>query len=71
MPCDPKGTLGKWKSSRKKKLVTMHELYAQYLEAGGAHGDGGIRQERAEVLPLQGRGPALDEDVPSAHGAQH
>lgn len=44
---------------------------ALYLEAGGAHGDGGVRQERAEVLPLQGRGPALDEDVPTAHGAQH
>lgn len=45
--------------------------WAGYLEAGGAHGDGGVGEERAEVLPLQGAGPALDEDVPTAHGAQH
>lgn len=45
--------------------------WAGYLEAGGAHGDGGVGQERAEVLPLQGRRPALDEDVATAHGAQH
>ena len=46
-------------------------MRGRYLEAGGAHGDGGVGQQGAEVLPLQGRWPALDEDVPPAHGAQH
>lgn len=42
-----------------------------YLKAGGAHGDADIRQQGAEVFPFQRPGPALDEDVPPAHGAQH
>lgn len=42
-----------------------------YLEAGGAHGDAHIRHQGAEVLPLEGHGPAFDQDVPPAHQAQH
>lgn len=42
-----------------------------YLEAGGAHGDAHIRHQGAEVFPLQGHGPAFDQDVPPAHQAQH
>ena len=42
-----------------------------YLEAGGAHGDAHIRQQGAEVFPFERPGPAFDQDVPSAHGAQH
>lgn len=42
-----------------------------YLEAGGAHGDAHIRHQGAEVFPLEGHGPAFDQDVPPAHQAQH
>lgn len=42
-----------------------------YLEAGGAHGDAHIRQQGAEVFPFERPGPAFDQDVPPAHGAQH
>lgn len=42
-----------------------------HLEAGGAHGDAHVGQQRAEVFPLERPRPALDEHVPPAHGAQH
>lgn len=42
-----------------------------YLEAGGAHGDAHIRQQGAEVFPFERPGPAFDQDIPPAHGAQH
>lgn len=41
-----------------------------YLEAGGTHGDADVRQQGAEVLPVEGSGPAFDQDVPPAHGAK-
>ena len=41
-----------------------------HLEAGGAHGDAHIWQQGAEVFPLERPGPAFDQDVPPAHGAQ-
>lgn len=43
----------------------------RYLEAGGADGDGGVRQQGAVVLPPQRPRPALDQHIPAAHGAQH
>lgn len=42
-----------------------------YLKAGGAHGDAHVGHQRAEVFPLEWRGPAFDQDVPPAHQAQH
>lgn len=42
-----------------------------YLEAGGAHCDAHIGQQGAEVFPFERPGPAFDQDVPPAHGAQH
>ena len=42
-----------------------------YLETGRAHSDADIRQQGAEVFPFEGSGPAFDQDVPSAHGAEN
>lgn len=42
-----------------------------YLKAGGAHGDANVGEQRAEVFPFEWPGPAFDQDVPPAHGAQH
>lgn len=43
----------------------------QYLEAGGAHGDGGVGQQGAVELPAQRPRPALDQHIPAAQGEQH
>lgn len=52
--------------------VDVSELcMRQYLEAGRAHGDGGVGQQRAVELPAQRARPALHQHVPAAHGAQH
>lgn len=56
-------------------VVLKHQkliiLTVEHLEAGGAHGDAHIRQQGAEVFPFERPGPAFDQDVPPAHGAQH
>lgn len=51
--------------------VYVHGSAQQYLEAGGAHGDGGVGQQRAVVLPAQRARPALHQHGAAAHGAQH
>lgn len=42
-------------------------LTVKHLEAGGAHGDAHVRQQGAEVFPVERPGPAFDQDVPPAH----